>query len=604
VNGRLPAGAYPPGRTLRLGSGPSLTVGSLLAKGGQGYVYEVVQDRALVFKQIKPEALRGAPDHARRVAAMVAGGMDNRRNGAGHVLLTWPLDTVLDGGQFVGFVMPRIDASEAAELHIVSNPSDRRDPGPKTPGWVKGYTWRYLLRTATNLARATELLHKRGYVVGDFNDRNILVTSEARVTLIDCDSMQVPDSRGGVFLCEVGRPEFTAPELLRGGPGPGGRKPSSDLFPLAVHIHQLLLEGVHPFDGVWEGTGDKPKRPELARDGVYLYGGDPRLRPQPLSIDIDLVPPAVRDLFRRAFVSGAVDPELRPRGREWGDVLGATDAGLQTCRKVATHEYPGHLTTCPWCQLLIAVNGQKAAPAPSVQTPRPPVQTPLPPLWTPPHTAPATGLPPRVVVAPAPAPPPSRYSPPPAYQPAAGTGPPRPPMAPPRRSRAPLVLAISAALALGGVAYSNSRDDPSTTGGTPASSAPPGSAAGDSSSDAGSGASSTPSSPSSSGTARSSAKPARSAAPSPATKKAGGTGSASASTGGGRTGSTTSASSPSSRSAADDGLGGRVTPPPPPASSASGLSGSVDGGSAGGGGTADGLSGSTSSDGLSGTASP
>ena len=51
---------------------------------------------------------------------------------------------------------------------------------------------RYLLRTARNLAAAISALHSSGYVAGDLNESNILVTPTALVTLIDTDSFQVP----------------------------------------------------------------------------------------------------------------------------------------------------------------------------------------------------------------------------------------------------------------------------------------------------------------------------------------------------------------------------------------------------------------------------
>ena len=106
-----------------------------------------------------------------------------------------------------------------------------------------------MLRVATNLASAAQALHDAGYVIGDFNERNIMVRKNALVTLVDCDSMQVPSSTGKPFLCEVFRPEFTAPELLHVNLSKQMRTPESDRFPLAVHIYQLLMEGPQSFRG-------------------------------------------------------------------------------------------------------------------------------------------------------------------------------------------------------------------------------------------------------------------------------------------------------------------------------------------------------------------
>ena len=66
---------------------------------------------------------------------------------------------------------------------------------------------------AANLCLAVDTVHRVDAVIGDFQERNILVNDTTRVTLVDCDSMQFTGADGHQFLCGVGRPEFTAPEL-------------------------------------------------------------------------------------------------------------------------------------------------------------------------------------------------------------------------------------------------------------------------------------------------------------------------------------------------------------------------------------------------------
>jgi DNA-binding helix-hairpin-helix protein with protein kinase domain len=259
--------------------------------------------------------------------------------------------------------MAWIDTASSVELHMVSNPADRKR-GPKTPPWVGGFTWEYLLRVATNLASATHALHDAGYVIGDFNERNVLVRNNALVTLVDCDSMQVPGPSGTAFLCEVFRPEFTAPELLHADLSQQMRTPESDRFALAVHIYQLLMEGRHPFAGMWlHGAGDKPERHKLAELGLFVQKGDKR------------------------FTQG----------------LATT---LRKCQAHPSHRYPGHLgIKCPWCELEKA---SRVAPVPATR------QVSLPPALAPkrqaalPHQAPVWNRPP-------PAPPPvqSSWPPPP-----------------------------------------------------------------------------------------------------------------------------------------------------------------------------------------------
>jgi DNA-binding helix-hairpin-helix protein with protein kinase domain len=103
---------------------------------------------------------------------------------------------------------------------------------------------------------AVEVVHRGDAVIGDFQERNILVADTTRVTLVDCDSMQFTDTAGRQYPSPLGRLEFTAPELagldLRLAP----REQSSDLFALAEHIHLLPMAGNHPFmRGTWTGPG-------------------------------------------------------------------------------------------------------------------------------------------------------------------------------------------------------------------------------------------------------------------------------------------------------------------------------------------------------------
>lgn len=350
-----------------------LQVGPPLSRGGQGTIHLVVDASECVLKRFHEAELARVSDLEARLRAMV----DHRPAGwmeaSGHAMLAWPSDVVLDGNRFVGHVMPRLRLAEVVELHVLSNPSDRRDPGAAAPGWVRGFTWHHLVRTAANLALATDVLHRSDYVIGDFNERNILVHPDTRVTLVDCDSMQVPNPGSGPpFLCGVGRAEFTAPELLDVDIRRTPRWASSDLFALAVHVFQLIMEGAHPFDGVWHGEGEKPRRHQLAKLGLFAYAGDPRLGPRPAAMPFDLLPEEIREFFLRAFVVGSADPDERPTAREWHDALGRCAADLRTCAAVERHRYPAHNVTCRWCAQIRRADAHRRTPG--VRATRPPVR--------------------------------------------------------------------------------------------------------------------------------------------------------------------------------------------------------------------------------------
>lgn len=366
--------------TFETGNGRRIDVDRKLAVGGEGEVFAVSSPQGFVFKKYLPVAFSRDRALGRRLNTMVRYPPPEwREPRTGHVTLAWPHDVVLQDGRFVGFLMPAVDMTATVELHRVTNPSDRRSASGAT-SWAHGFTWQYLIRAAANLAQAVHALHDSDVVIGDFNERNVRITRDARVTLLDCDSMQVVDRVSGERLfCRVGRPEFTPPELLNADWSKTVRHPSSDLFALAIHIYQLLLEGEHPFRGIWKGVGDKPSVPELARQGLWAHRTGGPLEPRPSAIPIGLLPASITSMFRVAFEDGAANPTARPTADDWHRALRQLEASLVQCRANAAHFYVNTHRTCPWC-----VHSTRTT---TMQRPLPPVAVPPQPQYAGPAPA-------------------------------------------------------------------------------------------------------------------------------------------------------------------------------------------------------------------------
>ena len=315
----------------------------MLAKAGEGTVYSVVDRPDRVAKVFHAD-LKGLREKRDKVHAMVRCLPVGAVQADGFVVLAWP--TELIDGDRVGFLMPRIDTSAAVEIHQVSNPWSRANPTFGAGEWTAEFTWDHLVHTAANLCLAVDLAHQAGTVIGDFQERNILVSDDGRVSLLDCDSMQFTDAVGRRYLCAPGRAEFTAPELvgvhLRAQP----RRASSDLFALAVHIHLLLMAGNHPFlRGTWLGPDPQPDALSLAKFGHWAGGEMSSLHTQPSAPPVSFLPVPIRRLFARAFTEGARDPERRPSAREWRAAL--LEIETESC--AAGHRYPVDCAACPWC---------------------------------------------------------------------------------------------------------------------------------------------------------------------------------------------------------------------------------------------------------------
>src|SRR5690625_7930509 len=105
-----------------------------------------------------------------------------------------------------------------------------------------GFGWHYLLRVARTSSSTLSSLHAAGSVIGDLNESTVLASDRALVTLIDLDSIQVRDGRQ-VWRCEVGKLEYTPPELLGKSFREVNRRPASDVFAFPILAFPLPSEG-------------------------------------------------------------------------------------------------------------------------------------------------------------------------------------------------------------------------------------------------------------------------------------------------------------------------------------------------------------------------
>ena len=154
-----------------------IQLGRELGRGGEGAVYPVVGMPDMVAKiyleppaQLKVEKLRSMARRASPSLLRVA---------------AWPVDVLGDeAGAVRGFIMPKVSARE--DVHELYSPKSRRRAFP-------GVDFRFLVRAATNIARAFAQVHAVGNVIGDVNHGNALVGRDGTVVLIDCDSFQIRD---------------------------------------------------------------------------------------------------------------------------------------------------------------------------------------------------------------------------------------------------------------------------------------------------------------------------------------------------------------------------------------------------------------------------
>ncbi len=325
-----------------------------LGAGGEARIFAVSESPDLVAKIYhRPDSAQ-----ARKLRAMLAAPPEDPAAASGQPSIAWPVDLLEEGARFVGFLMPRL--TDQTPIFDFYNPSTRRQ---KFPLLHTGY----LHRAARNLSAAVRALHARGYVIGDVNESNILVTQTALVALVDCDSFQAHDPQTGeIYRCPVGKLEFTPPELQGKTFAEQDRTPQHDGFGLAVLIFQLLMEGTHPFAGIYQGLGEPPPYEARILAGHFPHGSRTvPYRPMPAAPQFAMLDAGLRRLFIRCFEEGFAHPAARPTAVEWRDALTAAEDALVVCVRNPQHRYDVHCPSCPWCERTAKLGGRDPFPSSS-----------------------------------------------------------------------------------------------------------------------------------------------------------------------------------------------------------------------------------------------
>lgn len=314
--------------------GRSIKLGDLLGKGGEANVYNVDGDHDVVAK-----VYHSAPtkDKQEKLAWMTRLSTPDLSKFA-----AWPVATIQRRGQgtTAGVLMPRVE--NAREIHELYGPAHRRTEFPTAD-------WHFLIRAARNCAAAFSTLHAKSIIVGDVNQGNLLVTRQAVIKMIDCDSFQLTAS-GRLFRCTVGVAHFQPPELQTARFDSIVRTPNHDNFGLAVVIFHLLFMGRHPFS-VKPLDREDISIEDAIKSTRFPYGKRAstfRVAPPPHSLQLTNISSELAGYFESAF-SSATTGGGRPTASQWASALASFESKLTKCSDDAGHVYFGPINACPWC---------------------------------------------------------------------------------------------------------------------------------------------------------------------------------------------------------------------------------------------------------------
>jgi len=312
-----------------------------LGKGGEGSVYSVEKlnidsisksaDNLVV--KLYHDPTEG--NRARKIAAMIQNPVDTS-------FIAWPLAIVFDENkQFAGYLMEKLQKDSYRPWEELANARDRR-------GTSSDFDFRYALTAARNLAVALDSTHSAGHMLGDINESNIFIASDARVLIVDSDSAQVVSSQNEMFPCIVGKAEYTAPEISKGSFKDNPRTVATDVFAYSIAIFQILTGGFHPTDGIYTKEGESTLAADRIRENVYPSIKDASRKGYKKlpRIPFNRLPNPVQKIIERSL---SQNPSDRPAPEAIVNALDTVLQSLKQCSKFKQHWYSDSESRCVWC---------------------------------------------------------------------------------------------------------------------------------------------------------------------------------------------------------------------------------------------------------------
>lgn len=309
---------------LKTSSGRIVTLADKpFAKGGEGAVHQVIvpKNTGLCAKIYFPKERNS--DRKRKIEYMINHQPPNIKKDK--YIICWPQSGLYQGTDFFGFLMP-LAFKDSAELYELCTPKINQ----KYSNWEHTYGRNHSkgiksrLKLCTNLSIAIHVIHKfKSYVMVDLKPQNVLVTKNGKVSLIDCDSMQISNKKHVIFPAKVATPEYVPPEGNKINPSKNKVPHTWDYFSMAIMFYEVIF-GLHPYAATFKGKYKNSTTLDAKiKDGLYVHGSNKShisITPN-LHKNYDILPHNIKQLFDRAFNQGHKNPSVRPAASEWGAII-------------------------------------------------------------------------------------------------------------------------------------------------------------------------------------------------------------------------------------------------------------------------------------------
>lgn len=278
-----------------------------LTEGGEGYIYEEMDN---IIKVFKPHI--DLKSKEKKIDALMKEPL--------HKCVIKPTEKVFDSkGKFIGYVMEKANGEEFKRL---SNKKFCK---------VSRIDTKFLLEIIIKAKQAIEDLHKRNIFIGDLNDQNILFDKQGNISFLDCDSWAV-----GGEKCTVAMDLFKDKNLVA-----DNFNADTDNYAFMVLAWKILTR-IHPFGGTMQP--DIPITDRINK-GISVIGRSEVKVPKTVRKWSGLSPDLLSD-FKSVFEG---DNRVVSAGFE--DML----TNLSHCKKCNEYYY-SKFSSCPYCDSSAEVN--------------------------------------------------------------------------------------------------------------------------------------------------------------------------------------------------------------------------------------------------------
>ena len=207
------------------------------ASGGEGTVYTMPSHSSVMIKLYKDSTLQNTTkmnEIKKRVEAMTK---LSTCTSLKH--LAWPLLPVADGKkQMIGFAMRACTGESFRSLGNIASIAKA------FPKWNR----LHLAQTALDFVVKVRELAKNNVIINDFNPSNFLVDRNCNVSMIDCDSYQIPDKNGKPLITHTYFASHVAPELMKNTKLMDSPRDIHHVeFGAAVVVFGVVMCGLHPY---------------------------------------------------------------------------------------------------------------------------------------------------------------------------------------------------------------------------------------------------------------------------------------------------------------------------------------------------------------------